>query len=315
MTAKRGRVVNGWLIVDKPSGLGSTPVVGRVRRLLDARKLGHGGTLDPLATGLLPIALGEATKCVSYVMDAPKRYRFTLRWGEARDSDDAQGTVTEQSPIRPNRAQIEAALPAFTGRIEQIPPAFSAVKLGGRRAYDLARRKQEVNLAARSVEVEEFRLLPPDERADAETLRDFASFEVLCGKGTYIRALARDLGVRLGTCAHVTALRRLSVGPFCEGHAISLESLEALGHSAAASGWIYPVEAALDDIPALSLNEAEAGRLRCGQAVSISSRSSNEAVQALAQGSIVVAMEAGKAVGLARLEAGDLRPVRILNQS
>jgi tRNA pseudouridine55 synthase len=270
--------------------------------------------LDPLATGVLPIALGEATKTVAYVMDAPKHYRFRLRWGEARDSDDAQGEVTEESPHRPIRDEIEAALPAFTGRIEQVPPAYSAIKLGGKRAYDLARKKQKVDLASRSVEVFEFRLLPPEAEAGPEERRDCASFEVLCGKGTYIRALARDLGRHLGTCAHVTELRRLSVGPFSESSAISLETLEALGHSAAASGRIYPVEAALDDIPAFSLSEAEADRLRCGQAVSILSRSENQAVQALAQGSIVVAMTSGKAVGLARIEAGDLRPVRILNQ-
>lgn len=303
---RRGRPVHGWLVVDKPVGPTSTRVVGRVRRVLDAQKVGHGGTLDPMASGLLPIALGEATKTVSYVMDAEKTYRFTVRWGQATDSDDAEGRVTEESPHRPDEAEIRAVLPDFTGRLSQVPPAFSAVKVSGRRAYDLARSQVPFELGARDVVIARLALLDcPD--------RDHAVFEAVCGKGAYMRALARDLGAALGTLGHITALRRTRVGPFEESDAISLDTLESLGHSAAAFEHLHPVGAALDDIPALSLTESEANRLRCGQAVSLLARADRERIRHLSQGAVVCAMAADTPVALARYEAGEIRPIRVLN--
>jgi len=303
---RRGRPVHGWLLVDKPVGPTSTRVVGRVRRLFDAQKVGHGGTLDPMASGLLPIALGEATKTVSYVMDAEKTYRFTVRWGQATDSDDAEGRVTEESPERPEAAEIRAILPQFTGRLSQVPPAYSAVKVAGRRAYDLARAEATFELAPRDVTISSLALLDcPD--------ADHAVFEAVCGKGAYMRALARDLGAALGTLGHISALRRTRIGPFAESDAISLETLESLGHSAAAFEHLYPVGAALDDIPALSLTESEANRLRCGQAVSLLARADRERIRHLSQGAVVCAMAADTPVALARYEAGEIRPIRVLN--
>lgn len=304
---RKGRPVHGWVILDKPSGPTSAQAVGRVRRLFDARKVGHGGTLDPLATGLLPIALGEATKTAAYVMDGAKAYRFTLRWGQETSTDDAEGEVTRESDKRPGRAGIEAALPAFLGEIEQVPPLFSAIKVEGRRAYDLARAEEDFDLKPRPVRVDRFDLLEESE----DGLH--AMFGVACGKGCYMRSLARDLGRAVGSGAHITALRRIAVGPFTEADAISLESLEALGHSAVASERLLPVEAALDGIPALVLADTEASRLRCGQAVSFLARVNSERVRDLGQGSVVCAMSAGKPVALARFEAGALHPIRVLN--
>jgi len=305
---KRAEVppVNGWLVIDKPLGVTSTQVVGRVRRVLRPRKVGHGGTLDPLATGLLPIAMGEATKTVSYVMDGRKSYRFTLRWGQATETDDAEGAVIEEAEGRPDEAAIAAVLPDFSGEIEQVPPLYSAIKVNGRRAYDLARAQQEFKLKARRVMIHEITL-------QAQPDRDHAVFEVHCGKGTYMRSLARDLGRAAGSVAHITDLRRLTVGPFTEADAISLESLESMGHSPAALEQVLPVETALDDIPALALSETEANRLRCGQAVSMVARANRDRISDLHNGAIVFATSGGKPVALARYEAGDIRPVRVLN--
>lgn len=303
---RSGRPLHGWLVIDKPSGMTSAQVVGRVRRLLDAQKVGHGGTLDPLATGVLPVALGEATKTSAYVMEGSKLYSFTLRWGQATSTDDSEGEVIAESAVRPDEAAITAALSAFTGEIEQVPPAYSAVKVEGRRAYDLARRQQAVELAPRQVQVDRFELLA----CEGE---DLATFEVACGKGCYMRALARDLGRALGSAAHIVALRRRAVGRFGEADAISLESLEALGHSAAALERLLPVETALDGIPALALADIEAGRLRCGQTVSLIARANRERIRELTQGAVVCAMSAGRPVALARYEAGELRPIRVLN--
>jgi len=302
----KGRPINGWIVIDKPAGPTSTQVVGRVRRALDARKVGHGGTLDPLATGLLPIALGEATKTVPFVMDGAKTYRFTVRWGQARATDDAEGEIVATSDARPGAGEIQAVLPGFVGLVEQVPPAFSAIKVAGRRAYDMARARETFVLAPRRVEIARLELVRIEDA-------DHATFEVDCGKGAYMRSLARDLGRALGTCAYITALRRLAVGPFTEDHAISLESLEGLGHSAAASGAVLPVETALDDIPALALTESEAGRLRCGQAVSVLARANRERLRELSSGDTVYATCGGRPVALARYEAGDIRPVRVLN--
>ncbi len=303
---KGGKPVNGWLAIDKPLGLTSTQVVGRVRRLYEAQKVGHGGTLDPLASGVLPVALGEATKTVAYAMDGAKTYRFTLRWGQATTTDDAEGPVVEESPVRPDRAAIEAVLPGFVGEIEQVPPKFSAVKIEGQRAYDLARADEVVELTARRVRIDRLELL---EQPDP----DHAIFAVGCGKGAYMRALARDLGKALGGCAHIVALRRTSVGPFLEADAISLDSLEALGHGPALMERLLPVETALDDIPALALTEAEARRLRCGQAISLMARVHRDRLRNLEQGSLVCATAGGKLVALARYEAGEVHPIRVLN--
>ncbi len=303
---RKGRPVHGWVVLDKAAGVTSTQAVARVRRVFEAQKAGHGGTLDPLATGLLPVALGEATKTVSYVMEGIKTYRFTLQWGVSTTTDDAEGEVLARSDRRPSEAEILAVLPRFIGEIEQVPPAFSAIKVAGERAYDLARDGEAVELAARPVTIDDLRLLACEGP-------DLAVFEAVCGKGTYMRALARDLGEALETRAHIRILRRIAVGPFTEADAISLESLEALGHSAAAFEHLHPVEAALDDIPALALTETEAQRLRLGQAVSMLARANRERIADLSNGAVICAMAGEKLVALARYEAGDLRPVRVLN--
>ena len=301
-----GRPIDGWLAIDKPSGMTSAAVVGKVRRLLDAAKVGHGGTLDPLATGVLPIALGEATKTVAYVMDGAKTYHFRVRWGEERSTDDGEGEVTATSASRPTADAIAAALPCFTGAIEQVPPAFSAIKVGGRRAYDLARAERPVSLAPRQVRVETFRLIGiPD--------ADHADFEVRCGKGTYVRSLARDLARALGTLGHVALLRRISCGPFHESVAISLDKLGDLGHIAASAEIVLPIETALDDIPALAVTEAEARRLQNGQALPLSRMAAPSFPAVSSAGMPVRVMAAGRLVALARIEGGEIRPVRVIN--
>ncbi len=309
--ARRGRYkkapkIDGWLVVDKPAGMTSTAVTNRVRRLAGGAKCGHGGTLDPLATGVLPIAFGEATKTVAYAMDADKAYRFRLRWGEARDTDDADGAVVATSEVRPDRGAIEAVLPEFVGHIEQVPPAYSAIKVDGERAYDLARADRPVELKPRIVRVASIVLADlPD--------RDHADFEVVCGKGTYMRSLARDLARRLGTVGHVAALRRTRVGAFTEDRAIALESLEALGHIAPDTANLLPVETALDDIPALAMTGSEAASLRRGQAVALFGAADLARIDHLADGATVRATSGGRLVALARFEGGRVHPVRVLN--
>ena len=307
MAAKRrGQKVDGWVVLDKAAGMTSTQAVGAIRRLFEAAKAGHGGTLDPLATGLLPIALGEATKTVPYVMDAMKTYRFTLCFGEARTTEDAEGEISATSDARPSDEEIRRALPGFRGRIQQRPPAFSALKIDGRRAYDMARAGETVELAEREILVETLDLA---ERPDA----DHAVFEVRSGKGAYMRSLARDLALAVGTVGHVSALRRTAVGPFHETDAISLDSLRALGHIPAASRHLLPVATALDDIPALAVTDSEASRLRCGQSVGPIRRQDLERIGQFGSGAIFCARSGGLPVALVRLEAGDLRPVRVLN--
>ena len=296
---KKGEKIDGWVVLDKPVGLGSTQAVGRVRRLFGARKAGHGGTLDPLASGILPIALGEATKTVPFVMDGRKEYRFTLRFGEARSTEDAEGEVTATSEVRPDDAAIAAALPAFTGEITQTPPAFSALKIDGKRAYDLARAGETVELKPRQVLIERLELTGrPD--------RDHADFVVQCGKGTYIRSLGRDLALALGTVGHLSMLRRTAVGPFREEGSISLSKLEALGHIPALFGALAPVATALDDIPALAMTEAQADRLRQGQPVFLTR-------DAPLSGALVRAELDGRLVALVRSDGVSLQPVRVFN--
>ena len=296
---KKGEKIDGWVVLDKPLGLGSTQAVGRVRRLFGAQKAGHGGTLDPLASGVLPIALGEATKTVPFVMDGRKEYRFTLRFGEARSTEDAEGEVTATSPARPTDDAIRSTLARFTGEIDQTPPAYSALKIGGQRAYDLARAGETVVLTPRRVRIDRLELLS---RLDA----DQADFVVGCGKGTYIRSLGRDLALALGTVGHLAALRRTVAGPFREEAAISLSKLEALGHIPALLGALAPVATALDDIPALALTEAQADRLRQGQPVLLTR-------DAPPSGTLVRAETGSKLVALVRSDGAALQPVRVFN--
>ena len=306
MRRKRGRPLDGWLVIDKPAGLTSTSVVNRVRRGFEAQKAGHGGTLDPLATGVLPIAFGAATKTVPYVMDGTKVYRFTLRLGEARDTDDADGAVTAASDARPSDEQLRAALPALTGDIMQIPPAFSAIKVAGERAYDMARDGRAPALPPRPARVDRFDLL---DRPDA----DNAVFEVQSGKGVYMRSLARDLALACGTVGHIAVLRRLRVGPFTVESAISLDKcVSAPDGTAASPDFLLPVMTALADIPALALTEAEAWGLEHGQAVSLVQLLGRIPQQADPAGGLARAMAGTRVVALCRLEDGWLRPERLL---
>jgi tRNA pseudouridine55 synthase len=303
---RRGEPVHGWIAFDKPVGMTSTRAVAAVRRATNAEKAGHGGTLDPLASGMLPIALGEATKTVQWAMAGAKRYRMTVRWGEATATDDAEGEVAERSDHRPNEAEIRAALPAFTGDILQVPSTYSAILVDGRRAYDLARAGETVELAARPIRIDRFELVAcPDP--------DHAVFEVACGKGAYMRSLGRDLAKALGTVGHLTSLRRLQVGPFSVEHAISLDMLGEFGHIRRLSEHLLPVETALDDIPALALTEAEALRLRHGQTVQPLRPADRAYIDQLGNGSIVSVSACGKLVALAEIDDGMLRPVRVLN--
>jgi tRNA pseudouridine55 synthase len=297
--------IHGWIVLDKPVGMTSTHAVSAVRRLTSARRAGHAGTLDPLASGCLPIALGEATKTVPFVMEGRKRYRFTVRWGEERDTDDAEGRVTETSAARPGEEDIRAALPRFTGTIAQVPPRFSAIKIDGERAYDLAREGEVVELEARPVEIGRLELI---ERPDA----DHAAFEAECGKGTYVRALARDLGRLLGTFGHVCALRRTAVGPFGPDDVISLERLEALWHragvgEASLADALKPVETALADIPALAVSRADAARLQRGQAVLLRGRDAP-----IIRG-VVYVTASGLLVAVAEVDHGEIVPKRVFN--
>lgn len=299
------RDVHGWVILDKPVGMTSTHAVSIIKRLFTARRAGHAGTLDPLASGLLPLALGEATKTVPFVMDGRKRYRFTVRWGEERDTDDAEGKVVATDEARPAAEAITACLPAFTGTIAQVPPKFSAIKIEGERAYDLARDGQEVVLEARPVDIHDLALV---ETPDA----DHAVFEAECGKGTYVRALARDMGRVLGCLGHVVALRRTQVGPFDENDMISLAELEGLCQKAAAgegslADALLPVETALDDIPALAVSRADAARLQRGQAVLLRGRDAP-----IFRGTVHVTTS-GELIALAEVDRGEIIPKRVFN--
>jgi tRNA pseudouridine55 synthase len=302
---RQKRDIHGWLVLDKPVGMTSTHAVSVIKHLFSARRAGHAGTLDPLASGCLPIALGEATKTVPFVFDARKVYRFTIRWGEERDTDDAEGRVVATSAERPDRDAIERLLPRFTGTIEQVPPRFSAVKLGGERAYDLARDGEAVELAPRTIKVHRLELMEiPDP--------DHAVLTAECGKGTYIRSLARDLGRELGTLGHVCGLRRTRVGPFGETDMIPLEQAQSLCHRAAAgeghlADALLPVETALDDIPALAVSPADAARLQRGQAVLLRGRDAP-----IVRGMVQVACS-GQLVAIAEVEQGEIVPRRVFN--
>ena len=295
------RDVHGWLVLDKPVGMTSTHAVGVVKRCFNAKRAGHAGTLDPLASGVLPIALGEATKTVSFVMEGRKIYRFTIRWGEERDTDDAEGSIVASSSERPSQEHVRALLPRFTGLIEQVPPRFSAVKIEGERAYDLAREGAIVELEPRAIEIHALEwMAAPDP--------DHTVLAAACGKGTYIRSLARDMGRVLGCYGHVAQLRRTAVGPFDESSAVTLQALQE-GSSAtdAAIAHLLPVESGLAALPALRVSLADAGRLARGQAVLIRGRDAP-----VIQGWVSVTAQ-GALVGLAEVERGELRPRRIFN--
>ena len=306
---KKGNPIHGWVILDKPMGMTSTQAVSAVRRVFDAKKAGHAGTLDPMATGILAIALGEATKTVPFVQDAAKIYRFTARWGEARDSDDAEGKVTGISDVRPSREAIEALLPRFTGSLAQVPPAYSAIKVDGERAYDLARDGQEVTLEARQVQVYEARLL------GVET--DTTEFEILCGKGTYVRSWVRDMALTLGTLGHVCALRRTRLGGFMEKDAVALESLTPFMHSPAAFAYLKPLSTALDGIPALAVSGSDTVRLRSGNSILIRAnlfarlKEGFAGEEGLSGQTVFLKDEADGPVALAEIAEGELRPFRV----
>jgi len=308
---RKGDPVHGWLVLDKPLEITSTQAVSVVKRLYNAQKAGHGGTLDPLATGILPIAFGEATKTVSFAMDGQKTYRFTLRFGEARSTDDLEGDILETSAVRPDPDALMACLPRFMGDILQTPPAYSAIKVNGKRAYDLARADQAVDLAPRQIRIDDLKVI-------ARPSPEEVLLECVCGKGTYIRSLARDIALALGTVGHVSMLRRIKVGSFEEKHAISLEDLKTVGHSADLLDRLLPLETALDDIPAVALSEAEAARLKSGQFVSLMRQSDSHRARSLIEARrqghhIFSALCQGKLVALTHLEAGQLKPVRVLN--
>jgi tRNA pseudouridine55 synthase len=297
--------VHGWVVLDKPVGMTSTHAVAVIKRLFTAKRAGHAGTLDPLASGCLPIALGDATKTVPFVMDGRKAYSFTVRWGEERDTDDAEGRVVAASDERPTAEAIVAALPAFVGAIEQVPPRYSAIKIEGERAYDIARDGEEFELKPRTVLIERLEL-------EAMVDADHSQFRAECGKGTYVRAIARDLGRVLGCHGHVSALRRTAVGPFGASDMISLEGLESLCHRAAfgelsLADALLPVATALDDIPALAVSRADAARLQRGQAVLLRGRDAP-----MVRGTVYVTAS-GSLIALAEVDRGEVVPKRVFN--
>lgn len=297
---KSGREISGWAIINKPAGVTSTAVVGKVRWALDARKAGHAGTLDPAATGLLAIALGEATKTVPAIADAPKCYRFTMRLGAATDTDDAEGTIIATSAERPDTEAIEAALGAFRGDILQVPPQYSAVKVEGARAYDLARGGETLDLAARPLRVTRLDLV---DRPDA----DHVTLEMVCGKGGYVRSIARDLGAALGCPAHVRELRRLWSGPFTLDGALSMDEVEALARTPALDARLLPLEAGLRHLPEVPVSELAAAKLRNGNPAEV-------AVSGLSWGDEAWASRGGEALALGHYRGGTFHPARVFRR-
>ena len=296
--SRKGRAISGFLIVDKPAGITSTAVVNKVRWAMQAQRAGHAGTLDPAATGLLAVALGEATKVLPFVTEALKAYEFTVRWGRETATDDAEGEVTRESDRRPGEAEIEAALDAFRGDILQVPPAFSAVKVEGERAYDLAREGEAVTLAARPLRVDELTLL-------AQPDPDHAVLRMVCGKGGYVRSVARDLGRALGCLGHVESLRRLWSGPFTLKGAVTWAEIEANGQGTALDARLLPLETALVALPECRCPEASVAALRNGRAAPVFPP------EGLQWGEEAWASRGGKAVAVGAFEAGALRPTRV----
>jgi len=294
---KKGDKVDGWLVVDKPTGPSSANIVAIVKRCFNAQKVGHGGTLDPLATGILPIGLGEATKTMPYIVDATKEYEFTVKWGEDTDSDDCEGKFIHTGGKIPTDDQIQGVLSGFIGLIDQVPPAYSAIKVDGQRAYALARQGEEVALKSRIVEIQSLNMVSSSKEVGS------SDFHVVCGKGTYVRSLGRDIALKLGTYGHITALRRTRVGPFGLEGAISLEMLEDMSHSARAAGLLQPVTTALDDIPALAVTAPEAADIQMGRSIQ------NPKAK---QGTCVL-MNGTQPVAIAEAEADFIRPLRVFN--
>ncbi len=299
MARKKGREVNGWVVIDKPVGITSTAVVNKVRWAFDAKKAGHAGTLDPAATGVLAVALGEATKTVPYIQDALKCYRFAVRLGAATNTDDAEGEVIATSALRPDDAAIAAALGAFRGDIRQVPPQFSAVKVDGERAYALARAGEEMDLAARDLWVES---LDMTARPDADTVE----LEMVCGKGGYVRAVARDLGAALGCLGHVLWLRREWSGPFEASAGVSLDVIESLAQTVALDALLLPLELGLSDLPELPATAEGAARLRNGNPGMVIASEAGFGDQAWASWQ-------GRAVAVGVYKAGELHPLRVFN--
>ncbi|MGI6854107.1 tRNA pseudouridine(55) synthase TruB [Mesorhizobium sp. 1B3] len=308
---KKGRPISGWVVLDKPIGMGSTEAVSKVKWLFQAEKAGHAGTLDPLASGMLPIALGEATKTVPYVMDGAKVYRFKVAWGEERTTDDLEGAVSRSCDKRPSEADVRALLPRYTGIIQQTPPQFSAIKIGGERAYDLAREGEAVDIPPREVEIGRLDIVAMD--------RDSTSFEVECGKGTYVRSLARDMGRDLGCYGHIAQLRRVEVEPFTEEDFVTVAELEAAaaeGRPAeddtqtlrsfdAIDALVIDTGAALDCLPQVTVGDDAAARLRLGNPVIVRGR------DAPVEAEEACAMARGKLVAIGAIEAGMFKPRRV----
>ena len=297
---RKGRDISGWLVVDKPAGLTSTAVVNKVRWAMEAKKAGHAGTLDPEATGVLAVALGEATKTVPYITDALKAYTFTVRLGQATNTDDAEGEVIAESDARPSDEDIKAALPQFLGDIQQVPPKFSAVKIDGQRAYKLARDGEDIELTARPLWVEELILVDrPDE--------DHVTLEMTCGKGGYVRSIARDLGAALGCHGHVRELRRIWSGPFDAEEGISLDEINEKARTTELDQYLRPLEEGLADLPELKCTPEGAARLRNGNPGMVLASD-------VEYGDEAWASLDGKAVAVGIYKSGELHPSRVFNQ-
>jgi len=292
------RAISGWVVLNKPYDMTSTQAVGKVRWLFGAAKAGHAGTLDPLATGILPIALGEATKAVPQVQDGTKIYRFAITWGSATTTDDTEGAVIATSEVRPDQAALEAVLPQFTGTILQRPPIYSALKIDGERAYDLARAGETVELAPRQIDVDAIELV--------EHGTDRSILEVTCGKGTYVRSLARDIGEALGTRGHVSMLHRAAVGPFSDDDALSIEQLEALD-PAGRDGLLKPVWAGFVDLPEIRLDALQANAVRHGNSVLLTGAGSPVSLDEC------WASFKGEVLATGWVELGQFRPRRVFN--
>lgn len=297
---KKGRDIHGWLVVDKPAGISSNAVVNKVRWAMDAKKAGHAGTLDPEATGVLAVALGEATKTVPYITDALKAYEFTVRLGKATNTDDAEGEVILESDARPSDEEIQAALAQFTGDIMQVPPKFSAVKIDGERAYKLARDGEDVEIAARPLWVEELVMVS---RPDA----DHVTLEMTCGKGGYVRSIARDLGDALGCHGHVRNLRRIWSGPFDAEDGVTIELIEELAKTGELDAYLRPLEEGLQDLPELKASAEGATRLKHGNPGMVLTSD-------VEYGDEAWASYEGKAVAVGTYRAGELHPSRVFNQ-
>ena len=304
---KKGEIVNGWVCLDKPYEMGSTDAVSTIRRLFNAQKGGHAGTLDPLASGILPIALGEATKTVPFMMEAEKIYRFSINWGISTATVDREGEILGRSDVRPSVEAVRAALPSFVGEIDQTPPRFSAIKVDGQRAYDLARDGVEFELASRRVTIHEAAVTDaPDDNHVEITIRT--------GKGVYVRSLARDLAIMLGAEGHVSALRRERVGPFSVENAVTLDFLTDLVHRNAASEGLLPVATALDDIPELAVTDQDAFSLRQGRPIVLLPRQVETLKSRLSGDSRTVSAFQGQTlVALGQMRAGRFEPDRVFN--